>query len=149
MYVMAPLVAGRESWKTLPLPERREPLQFDKLLSAADYQVIARGFIPQQMEDKWFVFLESDWLYVHRSWTGVCIYTLRLEAIGDGFRVAEAWVNRDTKQYAYLWPISRHTPEQFDVLALEWIIDCLLLGKDVEPPVQGESVQHCMGLRRN
>jgi hypothetical protein len=29
------------------------------------------GFVPREMEDKWFVFSEEPWLFVHRSCTGI------------------------------------------------------------------------------
>lgn len=56
------------------------------------------GHIPEEMEDKWFVFFEQDWLYFHRSWTGICIYALRLECTPNGVRVVDAWANRDEGQ---------------------------------------------------
>jgi hypothetical protein len=51
------------------------------------------------MEDKWFIYHDSGWVYFHRSWTGFCIYKLRFEQVGDQFVVREAWVTRDREQY--------------------------------------------------
>ena len=59
------------------------------------------------MDDKWFFYLEKDWLYIHRSWTGFCIFQVRLERFEDGYQIAEAWVNDDPEQrydkFVLLW----------------------------------------------
>lgn len=31
------------------------------------------------MEDKWFWYMEGDTLYIHRSWTGFCIYIVEFD----------------------------------------------------------------------
>lgn len=51
------------------------------------------------MDDKWFIFFEDGWLYFHRSWTGSCIYGLKLDRGPEGVRVADGWVTRDRGQY--------------------------------------------------
>jgi hypothetical protein len=51
------------------------------------------------MEDKWFVFWEEPSLFFHRSWTGDCVFQLRLKPYELGYAVDEAWVNRDPEQY--------------------------------------------------
>jgi hypothetical protein len=51
------------------------------------------------MDDKWFIFFEKGWLYFHRSWTGHCIYAVRLDGSPAGVRIVEAWANRDREQY--------------------------------------------------
>jgi hypothetical protein len=38
-------------------------------------------------------------VHVHRSWTGLEIYRVRLAPAGDGYEVAEALVNDDPDQY--------------------------------------------------
>jgi hypothetical protein len=46
-----------------------------------------------------FIFFESGWLYFHRSWTGACIYGVRLDGSPAGVRVVEAWASRDVDHY--------------------------------------------------
>src|SRR3954451_20658359 len=92
-------IATRSCWKTLPLPETRVPLRFERSFTGEEHARIARGLVPGQMEDKWFIFLEDDWLFLHRSWTGACIYAVRLHPEAGGSRVAEAWVSRESAQY--------------------------------------------------
>lgn len=91
--------ASRSSWKTKPLPLAREALALELMFTDAEAEQITRGFIPKEMENKWFIFFEQGWLYFHRSWTGACIYALRLDGSPAGVRVAESWVNRDPIEY--------------------------------------------------
>jgi 8-oxo-dGTP diphosphatase len=52
------------------------------------------------MEDRWLIFYEAPWLYLHRSWTGFCIYKVRFQPSGDGMSAVETVVNRDPSQYS-------------------------------------------------
>lgn len=112
--------ATRATWKTTPMPEARKQLHVEKTYSGEEYAGIAMGLIPMQMEDRWFMFLEDDWLYLHRSWTGNMIYKVRFEPIADGYRIAEAWVNRDPAQY-------KRTDDDFDVIELLALINWLIV----------------------
>lgn len=92
--------ASRDSWKILPVPSERMPLDFQARYAPEEWERIQRGFIPEGMSDRWFLFVEGDWLYVHRSWTGAAIYGLRLVPDAEGTRrVAESWVSRDRAIY--------------------------------------------------
>lgn len=53
------------------------------------------------MEDKWFVFMEGERLYAHRSWTGLGIYEVTFAPAddGDGLRITMAVVTGDADQY--------------------------------------------------
>jgi hypothetical protein len=111
--------ATRASWKTNPMPEAKKSLHVEKNYSAEAHSGIARGLIPAAMEDKWFMFLEDDWLYLHRSWTGNLIYQVRFEPVGDEYRIAEVWVNRDPSQYT-------ETNDEYDATLLLRLIDWLV-----------------------
>lgn len=119
--------ATRDSGETKPIPELRALLQLDRTFSRKEYQKIKQGVIPRDMDDKWFIFLEEDWLYLHRR-SGNCIYQVRLEPAGAGCRIAEAWVNRDPKQY-------NCTDDKYDAKFLLWLIDAIILDKEVEMPL--------------
>jgi hypothetical protein len=108
------------SWKALPPPERREPLDFAAEFTDADTDLLVFGLIPKEMEDKWFICFHQGWLLFHRSWTGACIYGLRLEAMRGGSRVADSWVNRDPAQYTA-------TDVEYDRKLVCFLIDALLL----------------------
>ena len=51
------------------------------------------------MDDRWFACVHDGWLLFYRSWTGYCIYGLRLDAVPDGVKVSKSWVSRDPEQY--------------------------------------------------
>lgn len=94
--------ARRSDWKTTPLPEARARLCVDQTYSRTQYEWLRHGVVPREMEDRWFVFFEEPWLYLHRSWTGICVFQVKLEPHGEGARIAEAWVTRKPDDYLLL-----------------------------------------------
>lgn len=115
--------AKRDSWQITPIPETRKLLSFQRVFNRKEYNQLSFGLMPQAMEDKWFIFLENDQLFLHRSWTGYCIYWLQLKWEEQGVSVIKAWVNRDKKQY-------QSTDDEYDAELLSFLIDNLLLGKN-------------------
>jgi len=58
------------------------------------------------MEDKWFIYFEEGYLYLHRSWTGVPVYRVRFAKDEHGALVTEAlwsvkFANANTDQASY------------------------------------------------
>ena len=90
----------RSAWKTIPLPERFSTISLDRLYSDAESDLIMAGFLPREMEDKWFLFFENDTLYCNRSWTGYCIYQVHFVREDNSLRATHAEVNRDPDQYS-------------------------------------------------
>lgn len=123
--------ADRDSWKRLPLPSLREDLKFAALFTEAEAEQIMCGLIPEQMEDKWFIYFSEGWLFFHRSWTGVCIYGLRLNSAPEGVRVVESWVIRDPEQYG-------QSDTAYDRELVRFLIDELLLQKNVSFPMPSD-----------
>ncbi len=121
--------ATRDSWKTMPMPEARAQLPYKRVFDRAEHERLTRGIVPEQMEDKWFVFYEAPWLWFHRSWTGVAIYAVKLHAMDAGSEVEDAWVNRDPEQY-------RETDDAHDCAILSFLVERILLGRDVRFPIR-------------
>lgn len=119
--------ATRASWPTEPWPSARARIPIEREYSAAEYARIARGFIPKEIEDHWFIYLEDNWLALHRSWTGYCIFQVRFIATGAGYRIAEAWANRDRAQY-------RAVDDAADATTMLRLIELLLLGRSFLTP---------------
>ncbi len=90
--------ATRSDWKIQPMPELKTQLQVEEVFTKEEYTYLSWGFIPVSMDDKWFFYLEEDWLHIYCSWSGFCIFQVRLERFEDGYQVAEAWVNDDPEQ---------------------------------------------------
>jgi hypothetical protein len=113
--------ASRTSWKTLPPPLQREPLGFAATFNDAETELLVLGLIPKEMEDKWFIYFDRQgWLFLHRSWTGACIYGVQLERSPGGALVVDSWVSRDPTQY-------KGTDPEYDRKLLRFLIDALLL----------------------
>ena len=77
------------------MPDQHDTFIFQRPLTSQQMAALRRGNIPQEMEDKWFWFMEGDTLFAHRSWTGICVY--RIEFKPDNNHVVT--VNRDPEQY--------------------------------------------------
>ena len=88
-------IAERSDWKRLDMPARHDTFRLHRPFTAAQMAALRRGNIPQEMEDKWFWFMEGDTLFAHRSWTGICIY--RVDFQPDQNHLVT--VNRDPEQY--------------------------------------------------
>lgn len=114
--------------KLSSLPTAHKELGFRREFTVEEYDLLARGLIPRDMDDKWFIFLEADHLYFHRSWTGHLIYQIRLNKEGEKYSVDEALVNREPTQY-------NASDDEYDVALLGFLIDNFLLGKQTPFPV--------------
>src|SRR5262245_3953687 len=112
--------ARPDSWQATPMPKAAVRLSFDDSYSAEEYTAIVHGIVPQEMEDKWFIYEDGGAMYFHRSWTGACIYRVRFEATDTRYRVVEALVSRDREQYM-------GDDEADEARLLRFLIDNLLL----------------------
>jgi hypothetical protein len=137
--------ATRTWWKYIPLrplPAARARLKLTRSFSPEEHRRLALGLVPKGMEDKWLIFLEDGWLYFHRSWTGKCVYTVRLRAEGaegEGSAIEEAWVNRDPEEY-------KRTDDAYDARLLGFLMDRLLLDRDVPFPLPAEAPEEDASL---
>jgi hypothetical protein len=91
--------ATRASWKTMPAPKKREPLDVPEIFPDAKAERIKKGHIPVDMDDRWFIYFEDGWLHFHRSWTGAHIFALRLDNCPAGVCVVDGWASRESEQY--------------------------------------------------
>jgi hypothetical protein len=64
----------RADWKNSPLPEKRARLEISRAFAPVQIERIHQGLLPESQDDRWFMFYEHYRLYIHRSWTGHCIY---------------------------------------------------------------------------
>ncbi len=82
------------------------------------------------MDDKWFAYFKDERLYLHRSWTGFCIYVVRFEKLGIRYVAREVVVNRNPKQYGQT-DNSRDAGLVFEIINL-----VLLAPRNRRPPVR-------------
>jgi len=112
-------MARREDVPNATYPKAWTPLPLDRRFTATEYELLAAGFISESMDDHWDIYLEEDTLYFHRSWTGICIFRVRLEKAADEYAIADAAIGD------YPWA----KPSDPYVADLEGVIDLVLLRK--------------------
>ena len=108
----------KSDWKTLEMPEENTMLLLQGHFDEEIISILQEGFKPIEMEDKWFSYEEDEKLYLHRSWTGYCIYIVELN-IGDTHEVV---VNRNLEQYT-------NTDDNQDIERLQDLLYYLSRGK--------------------
>lgn len=105
----------KDDWKTLEIPTQFETFFLERTLTKKDLAYIKEGHRPEEMEDKWFMYCEDHKLFIHRSWTGYCIYIVELSENGK----LKTIVNRDPQQY-------KETDIEQDKLQLNILINRLV-----------------------
>jgi hypothetical protein len=84
----------------MPLPAARKRLFLERTYTTNELARLRNGRVHVEMEDRRIKYFEQPWFYVHLSWTGFCIYALRLDLLSDsGARISEVQVIRDVGQY--------------------------------------------------
>jgi hypothetical protein len=109
------------------MPKKRSIIMINEELGPLDSVLVSRGFVPAEMEDKWFIFHEKDRLLFRRSWTGILIYDLEAYWRGDRLYLGQAYVNRMPSQYG-------ETDDDYDVALLRYLIEVVLKGVPAEFP---------------
>jgi len=71
----SPEIATPSSWNNLEsMPEESILTECSVKYSKKEFEQIKRGIVPEEMEEKWFIYFEDDKLYFHRSWSGSIIF---------------------------------------------------------------------------
>lgn len=92
-------VATKDSWKVLPMPDKKTVIPLNVTLPTDVMHIIKYGHIPEAMEDHWFMYCDEDTIHYHRSWTGFCIFEAKYEKYSSGYKITYLKVNRDPEQY--------------------------------------------------
>lgn len=119
--------ATKSSWKTLPAPQQCIPLDLKAIYTNEEFEKILLGLIPDEMEDKWFIYFSDNWLNFHRSWTGHFIYRIKILHTEIGYEIFDSWVNRNFDEYQY-------TDIEYDKKMVIDLIDDLLLKRKSKIP---------------
>ena len=119
--------ANPMDWETEPFPSQSSTVLMERIFSNQEMELIQRGIIPEQMEDKWFIYWKDDELFFHRSWTGCCIYVARFESLNGSWKMIDVKVNRDPEQYS-------ETSDDRDKEMISYLLDVLLLHRDAKFP---------------
>ena len=115
--------ATKATWQNIPI-DNPKPIDIDALFTDKQFSKLAKGLIPQQMQDKWFIYYENEWLYFHRSWTGNGMYKAKLNKVNDGYSIKEFWAERNQEK-------NRNEDDNTDIEIFSFLIARGLLGIDV------------------
>lgn len=109
-------IALKSSWKTKHMPRHKQTaLEIDIELTEDELMELAKGHIPEEMEDHWFMYFDGEFVRYYRSWTGICIYKGQVVRKDGVPRIRKLIVNRDPEQY-------RETNDEKDRLMFEMLI---------------------------
>ncbi len=92
-------MARKGDWDITQMPIEHTPFELDLTISSNDFFRIMQGLIPASISDRWFIYYKDNWLYLHRSWTGHCIFQLRFQEREGNYKVVGAIANRHKQQY--------------------------------------------------
>lgn len=84
-----------KNWKTIDMPEQNDTFILERSFTPKQMNILRKGNKPKSMDDKWFWYMENNTFYVHRSWTGYCIY--KIDFSQDNHH--KVTINRDPRQY--------------------------------------------------
>ena len=96
------ICAKPTDWKTTPMPLKRVHISLDKTFSKEEIEYLKIGFIPKDMDHRWFMYWQDNSLYLHRSWVGVCIYVVNFTLKDDVYKATNIIVNRDPLEYSLI-----------------------------------------------
>lgn len=94
------LPAKADDWRIKPAGEQFTTIALNFSFNAEQSMLIRMGFVPNEMEEKWFSYFEDNVLYQYRSWTGFCIDKIYFEPHKDGLLATHAKVSRNQEQYS-------------------------------------------------
>jgi len=136
-------VASKESWKNSPMPDKNAELPFVREFSIQELEAIKIGIIPQEMEDKWFIYFNDNIIHFHRSWTGMKVFEVHLNcSANDHATISKCIVNRDSTEYSAV-------NENADIDLLNYLIDRLLLSHNVDFPESNSINQFGVDLSKH
>ncbi len=122
--------AKKTDWKNTPMPNEFILLpETDIKYNFDEYNKIGNGLIPECMEDKWFMYLENDTLYCHRSWTGIILYEVHFIKNSDSISIEKILLNSQA------YKPDKEIDIKYELEMLLFLVNRMLLGKNVEFPV--------------
>jgi len=70
-------IATKDTWINLPIDNPKQ-LEIYLEFTESQFNKIKNGLIPEEMEDKWFIYYEQGFLHFHRSWTGHGLFKAKI-----------------------------------------------------------------------
>lgn len=94
-------IATKDTWINLPIDNPKQ-LEIYLEFTESQFNKIKNGLIPEEMEDKWFIYYEEGFLHFHRSWTGHGLFKAKITKEPTGYIIRDFWVERNIEKYSNL-----------------------------------------------
>lgn len=94
-------IATKDKWETIPMTNPKK-LDVSISLNIEQLTKLKLGLVPNEMEDKWFVYFENKTMHFHRSWTGYEIFKAKLNYNDSGCQINEFCVEQNPEKYKEL-----------------------------------------------
>ena len=128
-------VARRGDWEAHPLTIPEAIPAPVRVWSSEEMDRIRLGYIPSIMDEKWFIFMEGDRLFAHRSWTGLGVYEATFAPVDGGYVIESAVVTGNRSEYKRL-------SDPDESLILEELIAGHLLGQSLSESQLADKSPH-------
>jgi len=137
------MITSEDFEKLKKIPKERAELNYRRTFSEEEYRLLENGLVAEDMDSKWNAVMFEGCLYLYRSWTGNCIYSVEFLKTEKGYLAGQTLVNRDQEQY-------KSKDNKHDTLLLDFFISNLMLGESKPFPNKGNGnepdglIQHNM-----
>ena len=123
------MTARRGDWEAHPLTHPESIPPPTRIWTPEELDRIREGYVPEIMEEKWFILMEGNRLFAHRSWTGLGVHEATFTPVDGGYVIESAVVTGDRSEY-------ERRSDQDESLILEMLITGHLLGESpsASPP---------------
>ena len=104
------------------MSEKRISLPYKRTLNKKEFEKVKKGYVPMEMEDKWYVEFVDGKLEIFKARTGECIYTVGFIEDGEGnFQTVDSWVACEPKEF------SGGEDPDYEILMINIVIDDFIL----------------------
>ena len=77
-------LASKWKAKIAPMTGAQWPMSYRRRFTPAELDALRAGLWPQDMDDRWIIWLDEGVLRLWHSWTQTCIYELPITVLEDG-----------------------------------------------------------------
>ena len=106
-----------------------------RIWTSEEMDQIRLGYVPSIMDEKWFIFMEGDRLFAHRSWTGLGVYEAAFAPVDGGYVIESAVVTGNRSEY-------KRSSDQDESQILEALIAGHLLGQSLSESQLADQSPH-------
>ena len=106
-----------------------------RIWTSEEMDQIRLGYVPHIMDEKWFIFVEGDRLFAHRSWTGLGVYEAAFGPVDGGYVIESAVVTGNRSEY-------KRSSDQDESQILEALIAGHLLGQSLSESQLADKSPH-------